>query len=175
MAIGKTLIKDHTYIEDDLSQVFGVVNHILCEGNKENLFITAFEGIIDLETGKMTYVNAGHEMPFIYRKGKEWTAQEMKPGFVLAGIDNYQFKAGEITLEPGDKLFQYTDGVTEATNSNNELYGMDRLKKALDANSEKSITELLYDVKRDIDRFVGDAPQFDDITMLGFEYRSNGI
>ena len=171
MAIGKTLIKDHSNIQGNLSMVFYEVNNILCEANKENLFITAFEGLVDLETGMMTYVNAGHEFPYIYRKGKAWDAQQMKPGFVLGGMNNMKYTLGEFKLEPGDKFFEYTDGVTEATNSNNELYGMDRLKAALDKNADKKMCDLLPAIKADIDAFVGKAPQFDDITMLGFEYK----
>ena len=171
MVIGKTLIKDHTGLNTNLADVFYDVNNILCESNSENLFITAFEAIINLETGKVHYVNAGHEMPYIYKKGKEWTAYQMKPGFVLAGMENMKFSAGEFTIEAGDKIFQYTDGVTEATSANNELYGMDRLKAALDANSDKKMEDLLPAIKADIDEFVGEAPQFDDITMLGFEYK----
>ena len=171
MVIGKTLIKDHTTINTDLSEVFQKVNNLLCESNSENLFITAFEAVINLETGHMVYVNAGHEMPYIYRKGKEWTAEQIKPGFVLAGMENMKFKTGELYLNKGDKVFQYTDGVTEATNAKNELYGMDRLKAALDKNSDKSMLELLPAIKADIDEFVGEAPQFDDITMLGFELK----
>ena len=171
MVIGKTLIKDHTGLKTNLSNVFYEVNNLLCESNSENLFITAFEAVINIETGHFTYVNAGHEMPYIYKKGKEWTAYKMKPGFVLAGMENMKFTTGDFYLEPGDKVFQYTDGVTEATNLNNELYGMDRLKKALDANVDKPMKELLPAIKADIDKFVGDAPQFDDITMLGFEFK----
>jgi sigma-B regulation protein RsbU (phosphoserine phosphatase) len=86
-------------------------------------------------------------------------------------MENMKFTMGELELAPGDKVFQYTDGVTEATNSNNELYGMDRLKAALDANSSKKVNDLLPAIKDDIDKFVGEAPQFDDITMLGFEFK----
>ncbi len=171
MVIGKTLIKDHTGLKTNLSDVFYEVNNLLCESNSENLFITAFEAVINLETGHFTYVNAGHEMPYIYRKGKDWQPEQMKPGFVLAGMENMKFTTGELYLKPGDKVFQYTDGVTEATNAKNELYGMDRLKEALDANSDKKMFDLLPAVKADIDKFVGEAPQFDDITMLGFEFK----
>ena len=171
MVIGKTLIKDHTGIKTDLSNVFYEVNNLLCESNSENLFITAFEAVINIENGHFTYVNAGHEMPFIYKKGKDWNAYPIKPGFVLAGMENMKFTTGDFYLEPGDKVFQYTDGVTEATNENNELYGMDRLKAALDANADNSVNELLPALKADIDKFVGTAPQFDDITMLGFEFK----
>lgn len=171
MVIGKTLIKDHTALNNNLANVFFEVNNMLCESNSENLFITAFEAVINIETGHFNYVNAGHEMPYICKNGKEWNAYPMKPGFVLAGMENMKFATGDFYLEPGDKIFQYTDGVTEATNINNELYGMDRLKKALDKNIDKKMSDLLTAVKEDIDKFVGVAPQFDDITMLGFEFK----
>ena len=171
MVIGKTLIKDHTTLKTDLSSVFYEVNNILCESNSENLFITAFEAVVNLETGHFTYVNAGHELPFIYRKGEGYKPEQIKAGFVLAGMENMKFTCGDLYLNHGDRVFQYTDGVTEATNSNNELYGMERLEKALNENCDKTVTELLPAIKADIDKFVGDAPQFDDITMLGFEYK----
>ena len=170
MVIGKTLIKDHTNIRTNLIDTFYEVNNMLCESNSENLFITAFEAVVNIETGHMKYVNAGHEMPFIYKNGK-WTAERIKPGFVLAGMENMKFFGGEFYLEKGDKFFQYTDGVTEATNVNNELYGMERLEKILNQCKDKSMRELLPAIKADIDKFVGEAPQFDDITMLGFEIK----
>ena len=170
MVIGKTLIKDHTALNTNLIDTFNQVNNMLCESNSENLFITAFEAVINLETGHLTYVNAGHEMPFIYKKGT-WNPKKIKASFVLAGMENMKFSGGEMYLEKGDKIFQYTDGVTEATNKNNELYGMDRLKNALDANKDLSMSELLPAIKADIDKFVGEAPQFDDITMLGLELK----
>lgn len=171
MAIGKTLIKDHSFHQVDLSAVFYNVNNLLCESNKENLFITAFEGVINLDTGLMTYVNAGHELPFIYRKNGIWTPHVMKPCFVLAGMEYMQYSVDTIQLEHGDRIFEYTDGVTEATNSKSELYGMERLNKVLNENVDKSVMDLLPAIKNDIDDFVGDAPQFDDITMLAFEYK----
>ena len=168
MVIGKTLIKDHTALKRNLNETFYDVNNILCESNSEELFITAFEAVINLETGHVTYVNAGHEMPFIYKNGV-WKPEKIKPSFVLAGMENMKFSGGELFLEKGNILFQYTDGVTEATNSNNELYGMDRLEKALTMNTELPMEKLLPAIKDDIDKFVGEAPQFDDITMLGFK------
>ena len=171
MVIGKTLIKDHTQSGRGLGEVFTEVNDLLCESNSEGLFITAFEGVLDLLTGEFTFVNAGHEMPFIMQSGESYKPYKIKAGFVLAGMEEMRYKAGSVTLSPGDKLFQYTDGVTEATNAQNELYGMERLEKVLNANREKTPTELLPAVKADIDLFVGEAPQFDDITMLCLEYK----
>ncbi len=171
MVIGKTLIKDHTQPGVDLGAVFTKVNDLLCESNSEGLFITAFEGVLDLITGEFTYVNAGHEMPFIFRADEEYTAHKIRPGFVLAGMEGMRYRAGSITLKPGDKVFQYTDGVTEATDAGNRLYGMERLQHILNANKDKAPAELLPIIKADIDLFVGEAPQFDDITMLCLEYK----
>ena len=172
MVIGKTLIKDHTRCDCDLGEVFTTVNNLLCESNSEGLFITAFEGVLDIVTGEFKFVNAGHEMPYISKKGSPFEPYKIKPGFVLAGMEDIQYKAGSMMLEPGDKIFQYTDGITEATNENNELYGMDRLTNVLAECSKKPPSEILPYVKQDIDKFVKDAQQFDDITMLCLEYKS---
>lgn len=170
MVIGKTLIGDHTKPGADLGEVFSEVNELLCRSNSEGLFITAFEGVLDLVTGEFSFVNAGHEMPFIARAGGVYEVYKLRPGFVLAGMEDMVYQSGSIQLAPGDKIFQYTDGVTEATNTNYELYGMDRLSEVLAKNSGKKPAELLSIVKADIDAFVGEAPQFDDITMLCVSY-----
>lgn len=171
MVIGKTLIKDHTQPGVDLGQVFSEVNDLLCESNSEGLFITAFEGVLDLVTGEFTFVNAGHELPFIARSGQPFAPYKIRAGFVLAGMEEMRYRCGSIELAPGDKIFQYTDGVTEATDRDNQLYGMERLERVLVENNGKSPHELLPLVKADIDAFVGDAPQFDDITMLCMEFK----
>lgn len=171
MVIGKTLIKDHTQPGKDLGEVFTEVNELLCESNSEGLFITAFEGVLDLSSGEFRYVNAGHEIPYICKKGGKFEPYKVRAGFVLAGMEGMRYKCGEISLDVGDKIFQYTDGVTEATNADNELYGMDRLTEILGENSALAPTELLPVIKNDIDGFVGEAPQFDDITMLCLEYK----
>ncbi len=171
MVIGKTLLKDHTLPGRDLGEIFTRVNELLCEANSEGLFITAFEGVIDLVSGEFTFVNAGHELPFICRKGEVYEPYKVRPGFVLAGMEGMRYKAGSITLSEGDKIFQYTDGVTEATNVSDELYGMNRLETILNCHTDLSPTQLLPAVKEDIDHFVGDAPQFDDITMLCLEFK----
>lgn len=171
MVIGKTLIKDHTQPGRDLGDVFTEVNDLLCESNSEGLFITAFEGVLDLVSGEFTFVNAGHEIPFISKKGGGFEPYKIRAGFVLAGMEGMRYHCGSLRLEPGDRLFQYTDGVTEATNRDKELYGMERLKEILCRHAGEPPEALLTHVKRDIDAFVGEAPQFDDITMLCMEYR----
>ncbi|MBR2466239.1 MAG: SpoIIE family protein phosphatase [Clostridia bacterium] len=172
MVIGKTLIKDHTTPGRDLGKVFTEVNQLLCESNSEELFITAFEGVLDLVTGEFVYVNAGHEMPFICKAGGDFEPYKIRAAFVLAGMEGMKYRAGSMTLEPGDKIFQYTDGVTEATNVNNELYGMERLGTILNKVKNGTPHDILPAVKKDIDEFVGKAPQFDDITMLCLEYKT---
>ena len=172
MVIGKTLIKDNTSPGRDLGEVFTAVNNLLCEANSEGLFITAFEGVLDLVTGEFAFVNAGHEMPFICKADGSFEPYKIRPGFVLAGMEDMRYKAGTITLGVGDKIFQYTDGVTEATNIDNKLYGMDRLGEILNKNKDGAPDEILPAIKKDIDDFVGEAPQFDDITMLCLEYKA---
>ena len=171
MVIGKTLIKDHTTPGRDLGKVFTAVNNLLCEANSEGLFITAFEGVLDLVTGEFNFVNAGHEMPFVCKADGAFEPYKIRPGFVLAGMEDMRYRAGSMILEPGDKIFQYTDGVTEATNIHNELYGMERLEVILNKVKCGTPHEILPAVKADVDEFVGEAPQFDDITMLCLEYK----
>ena len=171
MVIGKTLIKDHTQPGRDLGEVFTEVNHILCESNDNGMFITAFEGVLDLVTGEFRYVNAGHEKPFIYHESEGYEAYKVRSGFVLAGMENIRYKEQIIQLHIGDKVFLYTDGVTEAMNKEHQLYGMDRLHHILNQQCQTCSPEKILElVKADIDAFVGDNDQFDDITMLCLEY-----
>lgn len=171
MMIGKTLIKDHTKPGESLGDVFTDVNNLLCASNSEGMFITAFEGVLDLETGELRYVNAGHEIPYICRKNDNFEPHKVKAGFVLAGMEQMQYKEGSLQLEVGDRLFLYTDGVPEATNADNELYGSERLCQCLNLNKDTTPEVLLQRVEGDVDMFVGGAPQFDDITMLCLEYK----
>lgn len=171
MAIGKTLIRDRTLSGKSLDKVFEDVNRLLCGFNSEGLFITAFEGVLDLESGEFIFVNAGHETPYICRMGGVFEPHAVTAGFVLAGMENTCYKCGSIRLEEGDMLFQYTDGVTEATNTGGELYGDERLARALRENTGLSPAELLPKIKEDVDKFVGEVPQFDDITMICLEYK----
>lgn len=171
MVIGKTLIKDHTQPGKSLGEVFTDVNNMLCDSNSEGLFITAFEGVLDLVTGEFRYVNAGHEPPYLCKQGESFEAYKIKAGFVLAGMEDLRYREGSLQLMPGDRIFLYTDGVTEATDGANQLYGSERLHRVLNANLDAGPETLLPAVKADVDQFVGDAPQFDDITMLCLAYR----
>lgn len=170
MVIAKTLIKDHTQSGKPPEEVFTEVNRQLCEANDEYLFVTAWMGVLEISTGKLVYVNAGHNPPVIGRKNGETEFLRSRPGFVLAGLDFTKYRAGSLELMPGDLLYLYTDGVTEAMNTAQELYGEERLKRTLDANVSAAPEEIFKAVKKDLDDFVADAPQFDDITMLAMRY-----
>jgi sigma-B regulation protein RsbU (phosphoserine phosphatase) len=135
------------------------------------MFVTAWMCILDLPTGNMTFANAGHNPPLLKRADGSFEYLKTRAGFVLAGMEGMRYRAGEMTLYPGDRLFLYTDGVPEATNTETQLYGEDRLLDFMNRNSAVDSTELLPALKADIDAFVGEAPQFDDITMLMFDYR----
>lgn len=169
MVIAKTLIKDHTQAGTTPADVFSEVNAQLCESNEEGLFVTAWMGVLEIATGHMVFVNAGHNPPLVRQAGGSFEYMKPRPGFVLAGMEGIRYQSGELDLAPGSTLFLYTDGVTEATNGENELYGEERLLAVLGAHEDAAPKALLPAVKSDIDDFVGDAPQFDDITMLALK------
>ncbi len=173
MMIGKTLIKNQALLGMSTNEVLASVNDHLCENNEEGLFITAWMGILELSTGILKASNAGHEFPVIKRAKGQYEIYKDKHGFVLAGMEGTQYKEYEVTLEPGDSFFVYTDGVTEATNADKELFGMDRMVDSLNHYLEADQEQVLKGIRKEIDEFVGKAPQFDDITMMGVKY--NGL
>ncbi|MBI5681381.1 MAG: SpoIIE family protein phosphatase [Methanobacterium sp.] len=171
MVIAKTLIKTQAQLGKNPEEVFATVNNQLCEGNDENMFVTAWMGILEIETGKFTYVNAGHNLPLLKHANKDYNWLKSKPGFVLAGMENIKYYQEEITLEQGDRIYLYTDGVTEAINCDDELFGDLRLLKIMNTKKDSSLKELLFYVQDKINIFVRDREQFDDITMLIMEYK----
>lgn len=173
MVITKTLIKNQAQMGLEVNDVFTVVNQLLCEGNDAGLFVTAWMGILDVTSGKLTYANAGHNPPLLKQKDGSFIYLKSRPGLVLAGMEGIRYRKNELTMEPGDRLFLYTDGVTEATNADNQLYGEERLKQFMDGHIEDGVAEVLPGLKKDIDNFVGEAPQFDDITMLVLDLKKN--
>lgn len=171
MVIAKTLIKNHAQLKHSPSDVFTQTNAQLCEGNEAGMFVTAFMGILDLATGEFTYANAGHNPPCIRRAGGDFQFLKLRAGFVLAGMEEMKYVENTITLSKGDMLYLYTDGVTEATNSHGELFSDPRLLDSLNRHQNDKLEDLLKEVKYDIDGFVKEAPQFDDITMLALLFR----
>ncbi|MGN1432452.1 MAG: SpoIIE family protein phosphatase [Ruminococcus sp.] len=166
MMTAKTLIKSLVESGIEPSDAFTQANNKLCENNEAGMFVTAWLGILDLNTGLLKYVNAGHNPPLIKRNGQYFEYLCAKPNFILAGMENIKYKANELQLSPGDEIFLYTDGVTEANDISNELFGEDRLLESLNENDRLRVNQLCYKVKCDVDKFVGNALQFDDITML---------
>lgn len=165
MVVAKTLLKNSA--EQGLSpkEVFEKVNNQLCENNDEGMFVTVWMGLLEISTGKLTCTNAGHDDPIVIRGGKAEIIRQ-RHGLLMAQMEGIPYREQEIMLQPGDTIFVYTDGVSEATSVANELYGKDRILAALDRAAGKTPEEILAAVKADVDAFVGDAPQFDDITML---------
>lgn len=171
MVIAKTLIKNQAGSCGDPGEVLGVVNNQLCENNDAAMFVTCFVGVLDIPTGKFTFANAGHNAPLLYRAGGAYDWLKVKPGFVLAGLDNMQFTSEELTMHRGDRLYLYTDGVTEALNPAEELYGEDRLLETMNREDVKKqpIEKVVEAVQEDIHVFADGAEQADDITMLLLE------
>ena len=171
MMTAKTIIKDLAERGMAVNEIFSKANEKLCENNESSMFVTAWMGIIDITTGEMQFANAGHNPPLLKRADGSFEYLKSRAGFVLAGMEGIRYRANELTLCPGDRIFLYTDGVTEATNAENKLYGEPRLEDFMNKNAAVEATELLPVLKADIDEFVGEAPQFDDITMLIFDYK----
>lgn len=171
MVITKTLIKNQAGSCGDPGEVLGVVNNQLCENNDAAMFVTCFVGVLDIPTGKFTFANAGHNAPLLYRAGGAYDWLKVKPGFVLAGLDNMQFTSEELTMHRGDRLYLYTDGVTEALNPTEELYGEDRLLETMNREDVKKqpIEKVVEAVQEDIHVYADGAEQADDITMLLLE------
>ena len=172
MMTAKTIIKDLAENGMPVNEIFTKANQKLCENNESGMFVTAWMGILDLPSGKLAFANAGHNPPLLKRADGKFECLKTRGGFILAGMDGVRYRANEITLNKGDRLFLYTDGVTEATNLDNKLYGEDRLLEFMNNNLDLEATKLLPKIKTNIDDFVGEAPQFDDITMLILDYKA---
>lgn len=172
MVITKTLIKNYACLGFSPEKVFDVVNKQLCENNKAEMFVTSFIATVNLKTGEVKYCNAGHNKPLIYRKSEnKFNWLNTSHGFVLAGLDTVKYKVETLTLRPGDALYLYTDGVTEAVNEKKELFSDERLIATLNNNiTETSSENALKLIKSKIDDFAGSEPQADDITMLMFKF-----
>ena len=169
MMQAKTIIKDLAESGLELSEVFATANKKLCENNDAGMFVTAWMGILDLKTGRLKFVNAGHNPPLVRQADGKFAYLKARSGMVLAGMDGIKYRQNELQLTPGDQIFLYTDGVTEATDKNNQLYGEERLLETVNRNIVMDTRKLCEAVKSDVDQFVGEAPQFDDITMLSVE------
>ncbi len=166
MAIARTLIKSALLEGLSPGQALERVNNQLCEDNEAQMFVTAWLGVYRISDGRLTASNAGHEFPVIRAKGDPFVLLRDRHGFVLAGQKNTAYHDYVLELQPGDSIFVYTDGVTEATDAGGLLYGTDRLLEALNREPDAPCDRLIGGVREDIAAFVGEAAQFDDLTML---------
>ena len=171
MMRSKTAIRTYAQTEGSPAEVLFKANNALCEGNDAEMFVTAWIGIIDLKTGVMKCANAGHEFPVIRRADGDYEYIKDKHTPPLATMEGIKPKEYELEIGVGDEIFVYTDGIPEAINEKEEQYDADRLLVALNKTKDKSLTQILASVREDVRIFVGEADQFDDITMLAFRYK----
>lgn len=171
MMRSKTAIRGLAESGHSAAEILSRANSTLCEGNDAEMFVTVWIGIIDLTTGKMQCANAGHEYPLLMHNGGDYEYVHDRHGLALAAMDGMPYKEYELEMHPGDRLFVYTDGIPEAIDGNVEQYGIERLANALNTLKDATIADTLPAVRKNISDFVGEADQFDDITMLGFVYK----
>ena len=171
MMFAKRIIEDFARIEHSAGEILKKTNDLLCDNNQADMFVTVWLGILEISTGKMTAANAGHEYPAIRKKSGLFELYKDKHGFVIGGMEGVRYKEYSLQLNPGDKLFVYTDGVPEATAEGGEMFGVDRMTDALNSGAEGNPLEILQSVRSAVDDFVGEAEQFDDLTMMCLEYK----
>ena len=168
MARSMTILKARMMMLRDPASALIMANNELCRNNEE-MFVTVWLGILELPTGHLTFANAGHEAPLLRHNGV-FSYVQQKSGFILGGMEDIKYKNQELFLRPGDLFFQYTDGVPEATNSSWEQIGKDGVLKIINSHAEMGGGELLDAMLREVQDFTGDAPQYDDVTMLALYY-----
>jgi sigma-B regulation protein RsbU (phosphoserine phosphatase) len=168
MIIAKTLIKNCSSCRTPKS-IFESVNNKLCENNDTGMFVTAFIGFYNIVTGRFVYVSAGHNPPLVRKSGGDFEFLKTEPGLILAWKKGVEYKEIDTTLEPGDTLYLYTDGVTEAMNADQDLFSEQRLHNALNTYKDHMPEELISAIKQEIDSFTCGAEQADDITMLALK------
>ncbi len=170
MMVASALIHNAALNEASPGKILTLVNQQICSRNPEEMFVTVWLGILEISTGKLLAANAGHEYPALKQPEGSFELFKDKHGVVIGAMDGIRYREYALQLEPGAKLFVYTDGVPEATDKNEQLFGTDRMMVALRKADHAAPEEVLRTVRSDIDQFVGDAPQFDDLTMLCLDY-----
>ena len=170
MMASKIILQSNALPGRSAGEILTRTNDSICQQNAQEMFVTVWLGVLDINTGRINAANAGHEYPAMTGADGKFAMYKDRHGFVIGGMEGMRYKDYELQLNPGDKLFIYTDGVAEATDANNELFGTDRMMAALNLQPEAGPEGILKNVRAAVDRFVGDAPQFDDLTMLCLEY-----
>ena len=170
MMASKILIQNYTVMNREPAAALEAANYQICQSNDEDMFVTVWLGILDLQTGVLTAANAGHEYPFLKKPGENFEIFRDKHGFVVGGFPGMKYTPYQIQMEKGTTIFLYTDGVPEAVDSENHNYGTGRLLNALNKNPDAELSDLVNTVKKDIQTFAGKADQFDDLTVLVVRY-----
>ncbi|MBR4461399.1 MAG: serine/threonine-protein phosphatase [Erysipelotrichaceae bacterium] len=171
MMISKVILQNCAQYDHSPSKVLSNMNGLICDNNQEQMFITVWFGVLTISTGKIMAANAGHEYPILMQHGQNFKLYKDRHSFVIGALPEANYSEYEIQMEPGDKLFLYTDGIPEAVNREKAQYGTDRLIQALNVVKNADPDVILKYVKASVDRFVGEAEQFDDLTMLCLEYK----
>ena len=171
MMASKIILASCAMLGQGAAEILTKTNEAICSNNREEMFVTVWVGILDLTTGKLTAANAGHEYPVLKKPEGGFELLKDRHGFVLGGMEGVRYKEYELRLEPGAKLFLYTDGVPEATDGQNEMFGTERMLEALNREPDAPPEIILKNVRTAVTGFVGEAEQFDDLTMLCMEYR----
>lgn len=170
MMVSKIILQSCAMLGLGPSAILTRTNEAICSNNQAEMFVTAWVGILELSTGKLTASSAGHEYPIIKKPDGGFEVFKDKHGFVIGGLPETKYHDYELRLEPGSKLFLYTDGLPEATNSDKAMFGLDRICAVLNESADKHSDEILASVTRAVEEFVGEEEQFDDLTMLCFHY-----
>ena len=170
MMASKIILQSVAMLGKAPAEILEKTNEAICSNNEAQMFVTVWLGILELSTGKLRCANAGHEYPVFKHPDSNFELYKDRHGFVIGGMEGVKYREYELQLTPGCKLFVYTDGVPEATNANNELFGTERLVSALNEHPDASPVEMLKNMRKAVDAFVQNAEQFDDLTMLALEY-----
>ena len=175
MMASKIILANNAMVGKSPAQILTDTNSAICSNNREEMFVTVWLGILEISTGKLTAANAGHEYPALMQPDGKFELVKDKHGFVIGGMSGVKYKEYELQLQPGSKLFLYTDGVPEATDDANELFGTERMLDALNIKTDAHSKEILQNVRTAVDGFVKNAEQFDDLTMLVLEYKGSDV
>ncbi|MBO7710257.1 MAG: PP2C family protein-serine/threonine phosphatase, partial [Lachnospiraceae bacterium] len=170
MMVSKVILESFATMGASAADILRKMNEAVCSNNQAEMFVTVWLGILEIHSGKLTSANAGHEYPAIRRSGGCFELEKTKHSLVIGGMEGIQYREFETQLQPGDTLFVYTDGVPEATDAENNMFGTDRMISALNKDPDAGPRQLLENVYEDVNLFTGNAEQFDDLTMLCLEY-----
>ncbi|MBQ5561840.1 MAG: serine/threonine-protein phosphatase, partial [Clostridia bacterium] len=171
MMASKIVLANYAKMGKTPAEILTAANNSICARNHEDMFVTVWLGILEISTGRLTAANAGHEYPVIKKADGNFELFKDKHGFVIGGMAGLKYKEYTVDMKPGSKLFLYTDGVPEATDSEKQLFGNERMLAALNKQPDGTPQNILETVRNSVDAFVKDAEQFDDLTMLCLEYK----